>query len=146
MLTRLVLLLCFLALAQHSAQAETCARSDFVAVVDDAGAALRQLNADNKPAFQERLRVLREKKGWDHDTFIREAEPFVVDEQIESFDVRSQQLLSDIANLGEEGSAAASPDCGLLLKLRERMSELVKAQSAKWHYMFEKLNGAIEAP
>src|ERR1700730_8105308 len=47
--------------------AKECAKADFEAVVDDAAAALRDLNLKNKPNFQEKLRQLKDKRGWSHD-------------------------------------------------------------------------------
>lgn len=142
---RLVLLgLLLLGLGSAHAYAQSCARSDFEAVVDDAAEALRQLNADNKPAFQDLLRKLKDKRGWDHDAYLREATPFVQDDTIDAYDQRSQDLLTDIANLGEEGSSSATPDCTLLAQLRDRMQDLVKAQTEKWSYMFTKLQTEID--
>lgn len=128
----------------NSAQAQSCARGDFEAVVDEAAESLRVLNSRNKPEFQNLLRVLRVKHKWSHDDFLREAAPFVQDEKIDSYNQRSQELLSEIANLGEAGSNAANPDCSLLEKLRERMRVLVEAQTAKWQYMFDKLQKEID--
>lgn len=130
--------------AGATANAQTCARSDFEAVVDDAAEALRRLNAENKPVFQELLRTLKEKRGWDHDAYLREAAPFVQDEKIDALDQRSQDLLNDIANLGEEGTSAPAPDCALLVELRQRMQDLVAAQTEKWTYMFTKLRTEID--
>ncbi|KUO67412.1 MAG: hypothetical protein APF80_11460 [Alphaproteobacteria bacterium BRH_c36] len=132
------------AIPNSAAYAQSCARSDFEAVVDDAAEALRQLNAQNKPVFQELLRTLKDKRGWDHDVYLREATPFVQDEKIDTLDQRSQDLLTDIATLGEEGTAAPTPDCALLAELRKRMQELVAAQTAKWEYMFTKLRTEID--
>ena len=143
MLWRLGLSVCLIAIASAPAFAQSCARTDFEAVVDNAAEALRQLNGENKPVFQERLRALREKRGWDHDTFISKAQPFVIDETIEGFDSRSQDLLNTIASLGEQGTSAETPDCSLLLRLRELMTDLVAAQKEKWAYMFAKLDKAI---
>ncbi len=128
----------------NTAQAQSCARGDFEAVVDEAAESLRVLNSQNKPEFQNLLRTLRVKNNWDHDAFLREAAPFVQDEKIDGYNQRSQELLSEIANLGEAGSNAANPDCSLLEKLRERMRVLVEAQTAKWQYMFEKLQKEID--
>lgn len=125
------------------AAAQSCARSDFEAVVDEAASALRDLNAENKPVFQDLLRKLKDKRAWNHDVFMEKAAPFVQDEKIDSYDRKTQDLLIDIATLGEEGSNAAAPDCALLEDLRSRMRELVKAQTDKWAYMFEKLNAEI---
>jgi len=123
--------------------AKECAKSDFEAVVDDAAAALRDLNLKNKPDFQEKLRQLKDKRGWSHDQFLQEAAPFVRDDKIAVFDQDSEQLLSDIASLGQEGADAKTPDCGLMHELRARMKVLVDTQKAKWAYMFEKLDAAL---
>ena len=117
-----------------------CTRADFEAVVDNAAAALRSLNMKNKPAFQEKLRALKEKRGWSHDAFLKEAAPFVRDERIAVFDQQSERLLSDISSMGQEGADAKTPNCALLLELRARMKVLVETQTAKWTYMFEKLD------
>lgn len=122
---------------------ERCARGDFEAVVDAAGGALRQLNAENRPAFQAKLRQLKDKRGWSHDTFLAEAAPFVQDEKIAVFDQTSQTLLGEIALMGQEGSEARQPDCALLVALRARMESLVSAQKEKWAYMFEKIDKAL---
>ncbi len=121
----------------------TCDKSEFEAVVDDAAAALRDLNAKNKPAFQEKLRQLKDKRGWSHDAFLKEAAPFVRDEKIDVFDQQSQRLLADISSLGQEGADASTPDCALLLELHASMKVLVETQTAKWSYMFEKLDTAL---
>ena len=42
----------------------SCAREDFAQAVDRAGAALRQLNADNAPRLRAKLRELKEVRGW----------------------------------------------------------------------------------
>jgi hypothetical protein len=129
--------------AQPPAAAGECQRADFEAVVDDAAAALRDLNMKNKPDFQEKLRQLKDKRGWSHDQFMTEAAPFVRDDKIAVFDQQSDQLLNDISSLGQEGADAKTPDCALLHELRARMQVLVDTQSAKWSYMFEKLNAAL---
>ncbi len=120
-----------------------CSKADFEAVVDNAAAALRGLNMKNKPAFQEKLRALKQKRGWSHDAFLKEAAPFVRDERIAVFDQQSERLLSDISTLGQEGADAKTPDCALLLELRARMKVLVETQNAKWTYMFQKLDTAL---
>lgn len=122
---------------------QVCAKADFEAVVDEAAGSLRDLNMQNKPAFQEKLRQLKDKRGWSHDEFLKEAAPFVRDDKIAVFDQQSEQLLNDISTLGQEGADAATPDCGLLAELRTRMKTLVEAQTAKWTYMFEKLDAAL---
>ena len=121
------------------AQPASCTKTDFEAVVDQASAALQGLNQTNKPAFQDKLRQLREKRGWSHDQFLREAVPFVQDENIAEFDQKSADFLDKINAMGQDGGAARAPDCNLLHDLRATMQALVDAQTAKWTYMFEKL-------
>jgi hypothetical protein len=126
-----------------SAQNTACAKADFEAVVDEAAGSLRDLNAKNKPAFQEKLRTLKDKRGWTHDQFMKEAAPYVRDDKIAVFDQSTEELLSSIASMGQEGAAAASPDCALLLELRARMTVLVETQTSKWTYMFEKIGAEL---
>ncbi|MDX2287798.1 MAG: hypothetical protein NW217_03130 [Hyphomicrobiaceae bacterium] len=137
-----VLLIALLTASSAMAQG-TCARSDFEAVVDDAAASLRDLNQKNRPSFQEKLRDLKDKRGWSHDAFIEAAAPFVKDDTIVVYDQKAQDLLSEIATLGEEGSQSGTPDCGLLTELRARMQSLVSIQTEKWAYMFGKLDKAL---
>lgn len=118
---------------------ESCAKADFEAVVDEAAAVLNDLNAKHKPAFQVLLRQLKEKRGWDHDTFMREAVPYVQDEQIAQYDQQTADYLMRISTLGEEGATAVVPDCKMLVEVRETMEGLVESQKAKWKYMFEKI-------
>lgn len=122
-----------------SAEAAGCSKSDFETVVDDAAGALRELNHKNKPAFQDKLRQLKDKRGWTTDQFLKEAAPFVRDDQIAVYDQKSDELLTSISTMGEEGSAAKAPDCALLVELRARMKLLVDTQTAKWAYMFDKI-------
>jgi hypothetical protein len=122
---------------------QVCAKADFEAVVDDAAGALRDLNLQNKPAFQEKLRHLKDKRGWSHDAFLKEAAPFVRDDKIAVYDQDSERLLTDISTLGQEGADAPTPDCALLADLKTRMQTLVDTQTAKWTYMFSKLDAAL---
>lgn len=121
----------------------TCAKAEFEAVVDEAAEKLRELNQQNRPLFQIKLRELKLKRGWDHDTFLKEAAPFVKDEKIEVFDRSSEELLNAISTMGQAGSTAENPDCALLLELRARMNVLVETQTAKWTYMFEKIDAEM---
>ncbi len=123
-----------------AAPSGSCAKTDFEQVVEQAAGSLRELNTKNKPAFQEKLRALKDKRGWAHDVFLKEAAPFVRDEKIAEFDQSTDELLTAISTLGQEGASAATPDCAVLLELRARMSLLVDTQTAKWSYMFGKID------
>lgn len=129
--------------AQSAAQAPACSKGDFEAVVDDAAGALRDLNAKHKPAFQDKLRQLKDKRGWTHDQFLKEGAPFVQDETIGGFEAKSRDLLDQISTQGQEGSEAKTPDCALLADLRGRMAMLVQTQTQKWTYMFGKIDAEL---
>lgn len=123
--------------------APACQKAEFEAVVDQAAAALGELNAKNKPAFQEKLRQLKDKRGWSHDQFLEAAAPYVRDDQIAIYDKQSEDLLNTISSMGQEGSASPTPDCALLGELRAHMKVLVETQTAKWTYMAAKLDGEL---
>ena len=137
-----LMLACVLAAMPKAALAD-CAKADFEAVVDEAAGALRDLNAANKPRFQEKLRLLKDKRRWAHEQFIREAAPFVADDKINAYDQQSNDLLEKIAMGGEAGAAAAKPDCAVLDKLRASMKTLVDTQTAKWTYMTAKIDAEL---
>jgi len=126
-----------------AADATSCSKADFEAVVDEAAGSLRDLNLKNKPVFQEKLRELKTKRSWTHDQFLENAKPFVRDDKIAVFDQNTDELLAAIASMGQEGASAASPDCALMLELRARMKVLVETQTAKWTYMFGKLDAEL---
>ncbi|HML30495.1 MAG TPA: hypothetical protein PKE16_16990 [Hyphomicrobium sp.] len=127
----------------HSLAAEPpagCVKEDFELVVEEAAGSLRDLNAKNRPLFQEKLRQLKDKRHWSHDEFIEKAKPFVKDEKTEVYDKTTNELLSAIAAMGQQSAEATEPDCSRMQELRARMKLLVDTQSAKWTYMFQKLD------
>jgi hypothetical protein len=123
--------------------ATTCTKEDFEEVVEAAAGSLRDLNNANRPAFQEKLRELKDKRKWSHDDFIDKAKPFVRDDKTAVFDKTTDELLSAIGSMGQQGATSAAPDCAVLLELRARMKLLVDTQTAKWSYMFGKLDGEL---
>lgn len=125
--------------ASASARAEGCARGDFEAVVGEAAAALRSLTQKNKPVFQARLRQLKEKRGWSHDQFLKEASPLVQDETIARYDEQSSEFLAMIESMGAS-APASDASCKALGEVRAHMRSLVEVQQAKWTYMFGKVD------
>jgi hypothetical protein len=117
-----------------------CTKTEFEDVVDGAAAALRDLNNKNRPEFQDRLRQLKEKRGWTNDQFLKEAAPYVKDDRIDVYDQTSNELLAKITEMGQGGADAKTPDCALLAQLQGHMQELVGTQIRKWTYMFAKLD------
>lgn len=129
--------------ASAGAAPDACDRADFETVVDMAAGALRDMNASNKPVFQTKLRQLKDKRGWSHEQFLKEAAPFVADDKIAAYDAQSNALLEIIATGGEAGAAAKTPDCAALARLRASMKALVDAQTAKWSYMSSKIEAEL---
>lgn len=135
-----VLLALPVASQKAAAQPSQCAKNDFEAVVNEAGAALRDLNRENTPRFQGKLRDLKDKRGWGNDQFLKEAEPFVRDGEIVVYDQKSEQLLNRITGGGQQGVTGAAPDCAVLAELRAAMKVLLETQKAKWTHMFAKID------
>lgn len=125
----------------QAAPAATCAKADFEAVVNAAGAALRDLAQQNTPVFQAKLRQLKDKRSWSNDEFLKRAEPLVRDEKIAGYDKKSEELVARITGGGSQGeTAAAGPDCALLTELQGDLKLLVETQQAKWSHMLTKVD------
>jgi hypothetical protein len=133
---RSVLIVAILAaLMTGAAQAQTCPRDAFEAVVDEASSTLVTLNQKHTPTFQAKLRQLKDKRSWTQDQFLKEGAPYVQDQAIAAFDEKSQQLLIKINSQNTE-----TADCRLLAELKAAMATLVETQNAKWAYMFDKID------
>jgi hypothetical protein len=122
------------------AQGSACTRMQFEAAVSDAAGALRDLNAQNRPPFQQKLRALKDKRGWTHDQFLKEATPLVQDAKIAQYDKESGEFLEKIQSMGAEGASAKEPDCARLGDVKAHMQSLVASQQAKWKYMIERID------
>lgn len=127
-----------------AAVADTCNRAEFESVVATASETLRDLTAEKKPIFQDKLRNLMEKRGWTYDQFVKQAAPLVADDKVGAYDQTSSDLLSKINRMGEAGTAdvgsGSAPDCKLLHDLRATMAALVATQTEKWVYLFAKVD------
>lgn len=76
--------------------AASCAREDFAQAVDQAGAALRQLNADNAPRLRSKMRALKDARGWPDAGFEEQAMGAVQDERMAALDLQANDLLAKI--------------------------------------------------
>jgi len=142
-LSAALLVACGLSDRVSAEDAAACAKAEFESVVDEAAAALRDLNNKNRPEFQDQLRKLKEKRAWTNDQFLIEAAPYVKDDQIEIFDGATNDLLAKISSMGQEGATAKVPDCAMLSELRGHMTVLISTQTEKWTYMFKKLEAEL---
>jgi hypothetical protein len=120
-------------------QGAACAKADFEAVVNAAGAALRDLAQQNLPALQGKLRELKDKRSWSNDEFQKQADPVVRDETIAGYDKKSEELVARITGGGGASEAGPAPDCALLTGLQDDLKLLVQTQQAKWTHMLAKV-------
>jgi hypothetical protein len=110
-----VALLLALTGAGRTALAQGCAKSDFEAVVNAAGAALRDLKQQNLPQFQ-----------------------------AAGYGKTSEELVARISGgSGQPESDSAAPNCTLLTGLQADLKLLVEAQQAKWTHMLAKVDGEL---
>jgi hypothetical protein len=122
----------------QAAPMPACGKADFEAVVNSAGAALRDLAQQNAPLFQAKLRQLKDKRNWSNDQFLQQAEPLVRDETIAGHDKKSEELVARITGGGGQAESAA-PNCALLAGLQEDLKLLLETQQAKWTHMFARI-------
>jgi hypothetical protein len=125
-----------------AAQSATCSRADFETTVEKSADVLREISQQNAPKFQSLLRQLKDKRGWSHEQFMREAEPFVRDDTTAEHDQKSEELLLAINTRGQDGGSGR-PDCVILTELRTNMTSLVEVQRAKWAHVFGKITAAL---
>jgi len=136
--TAAVLLAVALAPDTHAAGTTpaACTRADFEAVVDSAAEALRTLTQKNSPAFQAKLRELKDKRGWSNEQFMAQGTRFVQDDRIAEFEDKSGNLLARINGTASDAGPEKAIDCSQLPPLKANMAALVEIQTAKWTYMF----------
>ena len=131
------------ALPQQVPLPGTCARADFEAIVDGTGETLRALTQKNSPAFQAKLRALKDKRGWSHEQFLAEGARFVADNKISDYDGQSSTLLAKINGAGDEAGSAAAVDCARFGALKADLAALVAIQNEKWAYMFGNIDAEL---
>jgi hypothetical protein len=136
----LTALLMGLLLAPVPAAANTeCTREDIAKAVNDAGAALRKLNAENTPRLQDKLRQLKTKMSWPDAGYEEKAFKTLQDERVAAFDAGANDLLARIDTLGTV-DAKAAPDCTRLQALQAASIELQATVKAKSNYLHSKID------
>jgi len=125
--------------------AASCAREDFAQAVDQAGAALRQLNADNAPRLRSKMRALKDARGWPDAGFEEQAMGAVQDERTAALDLQANDLLAKIDTLGTI-DLGKEPDCAKLQELAAASLELQATVKAKAAYTLAKLDQMIAGP
>jgi hypothetical protein len=146
---RLLALVALLLLAGlHAAPggANNCAAGDFAKAVNDAGAALRKLSAENTPPLQAKMAQLKAKMKWPDPGYEERAYQALQDERVAAFDNGANALLARIDALGTIETGAA-PDCGRLQELRAASLELQATVKTKTAYLMSKLDQMLsDAP
>jgi hypothetical protein len=121
-------------------QGSACAKADFEAVVNAAGAALRDLAQQNLPLLQGKLRQLKDKRSWSTEEFQKQADPLVRDETVAGYDKKSEDLVARITGGGGRSELETAPDCAVLTGLQADLQLLVETQQAKWTHMLAKVD------
>ena len=135
-------------LGPGQAIAASCAKEDFARAVDQAGAALRKLNADNTPRLQAKMRQLKQAKGWPDTGFEEKAYEALQDERTAGLDAQANELLAKLDALGTV-DPASDADCIKLQELTATGLELQATVKAKAAYTLAKLDqmlGIAAAP
>jgi len=130
--------LCLVSL-ESAAAAAACTREDFAKAVNGAGMALRQLNAENAPRLQAKMRQLKAKMNWPDIGFEEKAFQALQDERIAALDAEANDRLARIDALGTI-NPSAEPDCTRLHELSAASLELQATVKAKTGYMLSKLD------
>jgi hypothetical protein len=138
-----------LALAEpDQATALSCAKEDFARAVDQAGVALRKLNAENTPRLQAKMRQLKEARGWPDASYEEKAYQALQDERTLNLDAQANELLAKLDALGSV-EPSSDADCVKLQELTATGLELQATIKAKTSYTLAKLDqmlGLAAAP
>jgi hypothetical protein len=138
--TRLLMMAALgLVLGPGPAIAASCAKEDFARAVDQAGVALRKLNAENNPRLQAKMRQLKEAKGWPDSGYEEKAYGVLQDERTATLDAQANELLAKLDSLGSVDPASEA-DCIKLQELTATALELQATIKAKASYTLAKLD------
>src|SRR5262245_9158145 len=129
---------CFVGLPA-SASAANCTREDFAKEVNNAGAALRKLNAENGPRLQAKMRDLKTRMGWPEVGFEEKALQALQDERLAALDTEANERLARIDALGTI-DPSGEPDCRRLNELSATSLELQATVKAKTSYMLMRID------
>ncbi|MFZ1102671.1 MAG: DUF1134 domain-containing protein [Hyphomicrobiaceae bacterium] len=126
--------------------AAQCTGDDIAKAVNDAGAALRKLSADNTPRLQAKMRELKAKKKWPEAGYQERAYQELADERMAALDANANTLLARIDALGTLEPGAA-PECGRLEQLQAASLELQATVKTKAAYLLTRIDQMLsDAP
>jgi hypothetical protein len=137
-----ILLAIFAAASSPAAvKAATCTADDFAAAVDKSGSQLRAFNSEALPKLRDKLRDLKNAKGWGDD-YEEKGLDSVRDARAEKFDSDAEELITKIDMLGRPPTDK-QPDCAKLAELQAAGLELLALMRAKSAYMISKIDAEI---
>jgi hypothetical protein len=119
--------------------AADCTTDDFAKAVNDAGAALRKLSAENTPRLQGKMAQLKAKMKWPDAGYEERAYQALQDERIAALDTDANALLARVDALGTV-ELGTTPDCGKLQELQAASLELQATVKTKTAYLLSKLD------
>jgi hypothetical protein len=126
--------------------AAQCTGDDLAKAVNDAGAALRRLSAENTPRLQAKMSQLKTKKKWPDAGFEERAYQELQDERVAALDADSNTLLARIDALGTLEPGAA-PECSRLEELQAASLELQATVKTKTGYLISRIDQMLsDAP
>jgi hypothetical protein len=128
--------------AATAAGAASCTAEDFAAAVDRSGVALRAFNAEAMPRLRDKLKELKEKKGWDDLDYEERGLGEVRDAHSAELDADAEDLITKIDTLGRP-DPGRPPDCAKLTALDAAGLELLAVMKAKSNYTISKLDTEI---
>ena len=76
-----------------------CTDDDFAAAIDSSGAALRSFNAGALPTLKDKLRQLKDKKGWADAGYEEKVLQSVRDKRTAEYDAKAKDLIVKIDTL-----------------------------------------------
>lgn len=136
------ILLCLLLALPVHAQPADCTAEDFASAVDRSGDALRAINTDALPKIRDKLRQLKELRGWDDANYEQRGLDAIADAHSRKLDLQAEELILKIDVLGRPPEDAPL-DCSRLTQLDAASLELLAVMKAKSKYTLDKLDAAI---
>jgi hypothetical protein len=124
------------------ALAAACTADDFAAAVDKSGAQLRAFNAEALPRLRDKLRELKDAKGWDAADYEEKGLDSIRDARSAKLDADAEEQITKIDTLGRPPTDK-QPDCSKLAELEAAGSQLLALMRAKSAYTISKLDAAI---
>jgi len=115
---------------------------DIAAAVDRSGAALRAFNAEALPKLRDKLKQLKDSKGWGDVGYEEKGLNSIRDSHTAKLDAEAEDLILKIDTLGRP-PADKPPDCTKLAELDAAGLELLAVMKAKSTYTLAKLDAAI---